>query len=155
MLSVSSPELSQLGVHIALPSVLPEHLSIITEAENEESCTGLPNSPDNRVVPFTFTTDPTFLLQICKLAFQYGVGVNDGVCAIEDFIELARFVMDEAQAKLLKLNGQFWKARLCLKHVYNQETVEFAQATLEELQQAQMTKHAAKLAAEISSKSES
>lgn len=106
-------------------------LSILTEFENEEveailqsrghinRNSGLPNG-ENAFVGFSICSDATFLYKIAKIAAIYNTNIEDGICAIHDYLILLVFERDHNRIDKLTVKALYYKAYLLCRNSNNQ-----------------------------------
>ena len=81
---------------------------------------------------FSLCSDPAFLYQIAKISKKWEVELSDGLCAIEDYLEIV-------ETPIERLQGTFLKAMLFhLKKKYT-ESISLMQEILPLLKREQLT----------------
>lgn len=104
-------------------SPLERRLSMTERKENKTLSNKLEDNKKNRKMPvnipkpsnsqaFSVCSDSTFLYKIGKIAVVYRICIEDGLCAIHDFLTLLKFDQSNHKKEKLRLNALFYKAFL-------------------------------------------
>ena len=73
------------------------------EDKKDQTLLGIAIPSINEFRSLSFCSDPIFLYKISKISIQHNICIQDGFCAIKDYIELLKFEKDEIKrAKLTK-----------------------------------------------------
>mmetsp|Transcript_4459 Transcript_4459/g.4299 ORF Transcript_4459/g.4299 Transcript_4459/m.4299 type:complete len:603 (+) Transcript_4459:650-2458(+) len=63
-------------------------------------------------VLFSLYSDPKFLYKIGKISVMHRQSIEDGLCAIEDFLTLLKFSQSNKKKEIFRLKALFWKGFL-------------------------------------------
>ncbi|CAG9326692.1 unnamed protein product [Blepharisma stoltei] len=115
-------------------------LAIKTEdEENLESMEPIPimtptPSGPNSLSGFSVSSDPTFLYKIGKYSAQYRQNINDGLCALEDYLSLLRYEKKESFKENAACKALYWKIILLQESNQNELAVEIINEIIPQLE---------------------
>lgn len=92
-----------------------EDIEIGDEDKKDNTLLGVNIQPSREFKSLTVCSDPIFLYKIGKISGKHRVSLQDGICAINDFIELMKFEKD--RFKRLKMLEKAEKVRSQLYHI--------------------------------------
>ena len=84
------------------------------EKENNTPCilgVQIPNLTDFK--PLSVCSDSTFLYKIAKISYVHNICIQDGICAIKDYIELIKFEKNPVEKEKRKRKAEKIKSALC------------------------------------------
>jgi hypothetical protein len=92
-----------------------EDIEIGDEDKKDNTLLGVNIQQSREFKSLTVCSDPMFLYKIGKIAGKHRVSLQDGICAINDYIELMKFEKD--RFKRLKMLEKAEKVRSQLYHI--------------------------------------
>ena len=70
------------------------------------------NSVNLSHVGFSVIGDPKFLFKIGKVCGKTGEYKNDGICALQDYLFVLKYDMNETRKELYEVKARYWQAIL-------------------------------------------
>ena len=64
------------------------------------------NSSENQFLAISVCSKPSFLYVLAKISMKFNIAIDDGICAIKDYLELLRFEKDEKKAERLRKKAE-------------------------------------------------